>query len=459
MYSPYSTLGQYQNDALAFLQSRNRGALFLPMGTGKTFCIIEHLKYLARQGSQDWPCVVFTPKIVANGWVRELKKFGDGLSYIDVSHGPRTQRLARLQDAIVDGVMVVITNYEFAPVLDQELGNFFGMVICDESTRVKNVKAKRSRAVYRIAAAARIRYILTGSPITKGLEDIYGQMYVLDSGQRLGESQWKFYNRYFSPLTFGPGRRGWVPKSGSIEKVKSATRDIVFKRERSECLTLPAKRYTEISIDPTSEQKQVTKEIMDFWRINGREMYNALAVDTALRQVACGFMQGDQPMQIPTKKYQAISELIQDASDARVVVWTNFIMEQQLLYECLVEDDIHCSWIRGETHPNDRTLRLEGFLNGDIPVMLVSEQVGAYGLNELADADLIIYASNSYDLELRKQSEDRSYRASRTTSPVYYDFIIKNSIEEHILKLLKSKHQLSKEYMREAVMTQLEEFK
>lgn len=459
MFEPCTPLGDYQSEAIQFLNKNRQAAIFLPMGTGKTFCVIESLKMFKRVGIHDaFPVIIFAPKIVCHSWVTEIQRFGNGLTYVDISNGPSQKRLNIMQDALADDVDIFITNYEFAPKMDKLFTKLFGTVICDESTRIKNPKAQRSKAVYEIARCATYRRILTGSPITRGLEDIYGQAYCLDQGDRLGSTLWKFYNRYFSPIDYGPGQRGWVPKSGSTDRVKSVLRDVTFKKDRTDCYTLPDKRYVEIKVAPSAGQRKAFREITDYWRLNGREMFNALAIDSAMRQVACGFIMGDEPMAYPCEKYIVLPELIQDAGeDSRVVVWTNFRIEQQRTIDILRDEGISCAAINGSTPHEDRTQHLMEFRDGHLPVIVISEQVGAFGLNELADADLIVYMSNSYDLELRKQSEDRTYRAGRKTSPVYYDLIVEGSIEEHILEILKSKHQLSKEFMRDMVLRKLEE--
>lgn len=450
MYERHPSIGTYQEEAYDFLIDTKAGALFLPMGTGKTYVAIEVLKHHARlKNSTDFfPVLVFAPKIVCQGWVREIQKFGNGLTVHDASDGPSHRRAYEMMEALEDNVDIVVTNYEFAPKVLDQFDDLFGTLICDESTRVKNVRAKRSKAVYEIARKCEYRYIMTGSPITRDLSDIYGQCYVLDRGNKLGTSYWKFLNRFFTPLDYGPGQRGWVPKRGSLEKVRSVISPMVFSRRREECISLPGKTYIEVPVKPSQRIQQLTKEILDYWSLGEQEFFNALAVDMALRQINCGFILGDQAEEFDSNKYAVMLELIEEAGDEQVVVWTNFVKEQERVMSVLRDNGISCEAIRGSTPSDIRTQYLDDFETKKFQVIVISEQVGAYGLNQLQHASLVIYSSNSYDLELRKQSEDRTYRAGRTTKCVYYDLVTEGSIEEHILRLLKKKYQVSKQFIR-----------
>lgn len=460
MYEPMDPLGSYQEEAIQFMSEREVGAIFLPMGVGKTFCAIEWIKRRKRlECMNTFPVVIFAPKIVCNSWCEEMKKFGAGLTYTDLSNGPSIQRLKQLDLAIALDTDVIITNYEMANHIRNKT-SVFNTVIVDESTRIKNVKAKRSQAIVAIGKKASFRWILTGFPVTKSIMDVYGQILFLDHGQRLGTTYWQFLNRYCSPIQFGPGKRGWVPKSTAVYEIRGRITPIMFQRDREQCVAMPGKNYVELIVEPTEEQSRVSKEIFDYWRVNGREMTNALSVDMAFRQCSLGFIRGDgdspAPRFIGSSRYAAIRDLINDGGCVRAAVWTNFRAEQAELFRVLSESGARTYAINGSTDHRDRTRYLQSFEKGNCDVLIISEQVGSFGLNELRDADISIYCSNSYDLELRKQSEDRIYRAGRRDRPTYYDIVTRDSIDVHILKLLKSKNEASKAFIRSAVLDSME---
>ena len=50
----------------------------------------------------------------------------------------------------------------------------------DESTTIKNPKAKRTKSIIHLSNMASYRRILTGSPVTKNPLDLFTQCYFLD---------------------------------------------------------------------------------------------------------------------------------------------------------------------------------------------------------------------------------------------------------------------------------------
>lgn len=456
MFEPNPVVGEYQSDAIAFMSERKAGAIFLAMGTGKTYVVIEWLK--SRLRAQDYsvvPVLIAAPKSVCHTWEQELEKFGNGVKWKAAYDGPPTRRAEAVKEAIEDlEAHVLLVNYEYLPKLVKS-GTTAATVVFDESTRIKNTKANRSKAAYELAGHANFRWVLTGNPIPRGMEDIYGQIFATDKGKRLGESYWQFLNRYFTPISFGTGKRGWVPKRNSMGRVKEQIRDIVFSRPREECVTLPEKRYRTVLAEMPPKVKVMVQEVMDYWRLNGVEVDNRLTVDLWLRMLCLGFDREWSP--IDCNKYKVLLETLEDIGKEQVVIWTNFIAENYRVADTVARLNAPYVQIYGEVPNDDRRKRLEEFERGDRRYCIISTQVGAFGLNELRHCDYIIYFSNGYDYELRAQSEDRSYRVGRTRQCTYTDIITGASIEGLILKNLKGKEHTSKSFIRDRVMTELEQ--
>lgn len=181
----------YQQTAIEHLLATPRNALWASMGMGKTVSCLTAIDML--QLIEPQPVLVLAPKrVAASTWVDEANKW-QHLSDIRVSAiiGNEAQRT----DALHADANVYTMNYENLPWLVAKLGNNwrFKTIIADESTRLKSYRSrggsKRARALAKIAHSHVDRFIeLTGTPSPNGLIDLWGQLWFLDGGQRLGRS-------------------------------------------------------------------------------------------------------------------------------------------------------------------------------------------------------------------------------------------------------------------------------
>lgn len=450
MFEPVKSIGMYQDYALDFMQGRHYGAIFLPMGTGKTYVMIEWMKKQKRDAIQAFPVLILAPKMVCHTWCDELRKFGNGLSWVTAYDGSVASRVAKVQE--LSFADITIANYETAPKL---LGRTYRTVICDESTRIKNPKAVRSKAVYAIGQRATFRWILTGSPVPKGVEDIYGQIYFLDQGKLLGKNKWAFTNRFFSPVPLGNGRQMWTISNANVQRIREIVSPLTFYRKREDCISLPGKLRSVRSIPMSPVIREHTNHIKEYWRHEGREADNALTITAWLRMLCAGFAGDWNP--IECGKYSALVELLGDfdLGRDRVVVWTWYTKEQDRVVATLQTDGYKVVAIQGKDPHHVRQSRLAQFERGEISICVISIATGAFGLNELANADAVIYFSNSYDLELRQQSEDRTYRAGRTIPCVYIDLVTEGSIEQHIADILRTKDVKSQSFLEAEIIRRM----
>jgi len=81
-------------------------------------------------------------------------------------------------------------------------------------------------------------------------------------------------------------------------------------------------------------------------------------------------------------------------------------------------------------------------------ILLLASKIEKYGLT-LTASNTVVYYSNSYDLEIRLQSEDRAHRISQTKKVTYIDLISDGTIDEFIVKNLRGKINLATKVLGE----------
>ena len=254
----------YQERMIQFALQHPRCGLFVPMGMGKTsasLAIIDVLKNIFEEG----PALVIAPLAVArNSWPSEVKKWQD-FSHLTVSAilGSTKERVKALHTQ----ADIYVINYDNLTWLDDFLTahNYrwpFPVVIADESTRLKSFRtrqgAKRAKALARYTNFFRRFIALTGTPSPNGLNDLWGQLWFIDNGERLGKSFSAFHNRWFRPLRVGASAAAvqWVPHEFSQAQIQDAISDVCLSIKAEDYFDLDQPQFVNIEVDlPEDAQK------------------------------------------------------------------------------------------------------------------------------------------------------------------------------------------------------------
>jgi SNF2 family DNA or RNA helicase len=200
------TLNEDQQDALEIIKDKRHYGIFFDMGVGKTALMLALIEYLVFDKLEVSNVLIIAPASVANKltvWQDEIKKW-ENFAYFDFHDlsGTAKERVEKISnkkssitimsDALVDWWFETYGNL-----------NAFDMIIVDESSRFKSAKAKRFKRLAKMIDLQKHRvYLLSGTPVPNGLEDIWSQIFLMDKGQRLGTSFWKFIDTYFMVFNY-----------------------------------------------------------------------------------------------------------------------------------------------------------------------------------------------------------------------------------------------------------------
>ena len=137
-------------------------------------------------------------------------------------------------------------------------------------------------------------------------------------------------------------------------------------------------------------------------------------------------------------------ELIQSAIDGghRMLLFSQFTSMLELLEKRLAAENIEYYKITGETSKQKRMELVKQFNEGTVPVFLISLKAGGVGLN-LIGADMVIHYDPWWNVAVQNQATDRAHRIGQTKKVTVYKMVVKNTIEEKILKLQDSKRDLA----------------
>ena len=453
----------HQVDALEYGWDRIEFGLFMEMGTGKSKVLIDNMGMLYQAGEINFALVI-APKGVYRNWV--AKEIPEHMSD-DIPHrvirwvsGPNKKQQEEMRSVKdkFEGLTIFVMNVEsFSSLKGQKAGDWMaralgtgGMIAIDESTTIKNHKAKRTKALMKIAAQFKYRRLLTGSPVTKSPMDIYSQCEFLRPGLLGYDSYYAFQGRYavVQRKTMGQAAFQQIVGFKNLDELTKRIDMFSFRVLKKDCLDLPDKIYTARYVGMTKEQfdmyEQIRKHAMVL--LDSGEMSTAPAVITQmlrLQQIMSGHLKTDEGdmLYFPSKRMEALEEIINE-HDGKAIIWSRFrhdiigmtdMLNKKFGAGCAVS-------YFGDTSDDDRAAAVLNFQNPDHPLkyFVGNPATAGYGLT-LTEANLVVYYANDFNLETRIQSEDRAHRIGQKNNVTYIDLICEGSIDEHIVKTLRTK--------------------
>ena len=316
-------------------------------------------------------------------------------------------------------------------------------MIIDESTSIKNRTARRTKNICKLGQFVKYKRILTGSPVTKSPLDLFTQCAFLDWKLLGYESFFTYRSRYAVMHTMDlGGRQVMFPKYyTNLDELESKLKSFSYRVRKKDCLDLPDKMYVQRYIDLNDEQRSTyqTLKRLAIAKVNDEEVsyQNKLTEVLKLHQITNGFIKTDDGQIYNFKKNPKLNELMSvlEETEDKCIIWANYInnihMIKNKLSEAYGKDSVVS--IYGEDSVQVRNNAVESFQHDDGCRFLVGNPVvGGYGLT-LTAARYVIYFSNSYNLEVRQQSEDRAHRYGQTSQVTYIDLIATDTIDEMVL--------------------------
>jgi SNF2 family DNA or RNA helicase len=439
-------------------------ALFHEMGTGKTYTAINLAAARYQAGLID-ALVVICPTPIKHIWEAELEKFCpvDYSCWIWESgdrSGDKWFRVKRdeLKVLVIGVESLSIKNGRSIQAIEYFKRFHKFMCVVDESSRIKNWKAARTKTVITVGGWAEFRLILTGTPVTQGLEDLFGQFLFLNAKIIDCKNYFVFRNKYCVMGGFqGKQILGYQFKEDLLGRVAPFT-DYVTKEQ---CLDLPEQVYPEpIVVQPTDEQKRVMKQMKSEYLMEdqGKEITVSTVLERTLRyqQVIGGTFPYEEadgtyqtiPISGKNPKMEALTEYIGDLPDGcKVIIWARFVPEIRYITEALRETYGESSTVEfyGKTTADERRDNSARFQSDPTCRFIVSNQtVGGYGQTWTAGT-YALYYSNTFSYEDRYQSESRPHRKGQLNRVTYQDIEMAVPQDRMILRAVRKKRNLAEE--------------
>lgn len=463
----------HQRKALKDSWSAEYYALFMEMGTGKSKVTVDNIAILYEAGKLN-AALIIAPKGVYDNWAKgEIPThLPDRIARHVMRWSPlKTQKYEheltsfilnkdRLLKIFVMNVEAFSTPRGFEAARAFLFQNPENMVVVDESTTIKNRKAQRTANITKLRDMAKYRRILTGSPITKSPMDLFSQCELLNEKCLGFNSYFAYQSRYANVQKRTMGHRSFQQIVGyrRLDELSEKLDRFSNRTLKQDCLDLPEKVYIKRFVELTPEQERVYNQMkkLALAKLETGELATTASVLTQimrLQQICCGHFQPDDG-DIRVLKNNRMNELMELAEEVqgKAILWATYTHDilhiAKALREQFGEDAVATYY--GGTAQDDRQDIVNRFQNRTDPLRFFVGQprTGGYGIT-LTAANTVIYYSNSYDLEIRLQSEDRAHRIGQTNKVTYIDLVTPDTIDERILAALRNKIDIAREVLGE----------
>jgi SNF2 family DNA or RNA helicase len=435
-------------------------ALFADTGTGKSFMLINNASLLYDKGRINGLLIV-APKGVYRNWLKvEIPKHLPDHIVHRIAIWSPTPRKAEQQAmdslfTVTEDLKILIMNVEaFSTPKGTAYAKRFllahdGMMAIDESTTIKGHTAQRSKNAVKVGLGAKFRRIMTGSPVTKSPMDLYQQCEFLSPNCLNAHSYFAFQARYAVTVERQLASHSFKQVVGyrRLDELKEKLDRFSFRVRKDECFDLPDKVFLKREVELTPEQRraydQMVLAALATFDQGMSTTVNALTQIMRLQQIVCGHVTLDTG-EVISLKSNRMDELLAaiEESDGKIIIWANFRHDIEAVKLALSKAygmNAVATYF-GDTAAEERSDIVDRFQdpNSELRFFVGQPRTGGYGLT-LTEAHTMIYYSNSYDLEIRLQSEARIDRYGQKNKMTYIDLSSPNTVDEKIVDALQKK--------------------
>ena len=421
-----ATLRDYQVSGFEFFKTLSDyqfgGILADEMGLGKT---IQTIAFLL--SNKDKKSIVITPTALIYNWKNELEKFAPTLK-VGLLHAAKSEREKILDN--IDNYDVILTTYTtYKNDIDKYKNISFDYCIIDEAQNIKNPDAIITKAIKNVNA--KVKLALTGTPIENNLMELWSIFDFIMPGYLYNKSKFKSI---------------FINNDKNIIELKNLIKPFILRRTKKEVITeLPDKIEQKIIIDLEKEHKRAYKGYVNLItrkiKENNQDNITVFSYLTKLRQLCLSPELMVKNYQGKNSKLDVLINIINDSSDEKILVFSQFTKVLEVIGKRLNEENISYSYLDGKTSAKDRVKLVEEFNTNNNKVFLISLKAGGTGLN-LTSSNIVVHFDPWWNPAVEDQASDRAHRIGQKNVVNVIKLIAKGTAEERVINLQETKKEL-----------------
>lgn len=424
---------KHQTATTDFIEQKKKVFVMSDCGTGKTRSCLDAIQRLGLKA------IVLAPKtILEPAWKNDAATFTPGLRVSVAYAHNRTEAFECDAD-------VYVTNHDAAKWLNDNRWVLRGkqMLIIDESTAYKTPTAQRSKAMVKIAKFFNYVVLSSGTPMPQGLLDLWNQMFLIDQGERLGNSFFKFRYAVCESVQTGPSDRmvKWVEKEGARDAVSDLIADVTIRYTLEDCIDMPERIVNTIEYPLPAKTRNQYETMVNETLLELEEgsvnATTAAVVLGKLMQIASGavYESADKYHVLDTTRYDLIAELC--VQRPHTLVLFNWRHQRDELIKALERAGIDQYAVIDGTTKNTSEI-VTDFQAGQYRVLLAHPKSVSHGLT-LTRATTTIWSSPTYEAERFQQANYRIYRAGQKQRTEFLLIAAADTVDQQAYARLQNK--------------------
>ncbi len=451
-----STLYPYQNKMIDWIVEKERCALHVSMGLGKTIATLTAIVDLFSTCAIRRVLIIAPLKVTLTVWPKEIARWEHTkwLTHTALNGSPQTRRLKLLQKTHIH-----IINRELVPWLYttmQEVSYLpYDMAVVDESSSFKSPSANRTKALRKISSSVDRFVELTATPASNSLLDLWTQIYFLDFGASLETSFAKYKAKYFIEDYMGYSLT--VRGKDTVKLIADKIKHLCLVLETEDYLVLPdmIEHVEEVELSPLLRigyKKLETEFMLDLDASKGTVVaFNSAVKVGKLLQYCNGSIYVDEDKYAPVHnlKIDRLLELIEAAEGKPVLVAYTYRSDKERILAAIPEAVVL----------DRKGSQVDSWNRGEIPVLLAHPASAGHGINLQYGGHIVIWYGLCWSLELFTQFNGRIHRQGQTEPTQIYYILIKDSVDNVVHEALKEKDISQKELLFKLKQQVLEDLK
>jgi SNF2 family DNA or RNA helicase len=435
----------YQKRAIKLLLSQGSAGLFLDPGLGKTSTALASFKILKEKSFVKKMLIIAPKRPALVVWPAEIAKWSE---FSDLTHtilhgDQKDLNLRKDVDIYIinpEGLLWLLD-----PVRKHLLPTW-DILCLDESSKFKDSTTKRFKLLKPLLQTFKRRWILTGTPAPNGLEDLFGQIYILDLGRSLGRYITHFRNNFFQRS--GYSMYEWSPRPEAFSEVVEKISPLILQLSAEDYLAMPELVYRNIPITLPDKIFQKYRDVEELF-ITAMEEGNIVAANAAVagikcRQIANGAVYKDDSFEDQRREYvvfhdeklDALESVLNELGGKPCLILYEFDHDRARILERLGDVPVLGSSL------SDKKLSsvIDRFNSGNIPIILGHPASMGHGLNLQGECHHVIWFGITWNLEYYDQAIARVYRQGQKAEHVFvYHIVASGTLDEKVLRVLTSK--------------------
>jgi SNF2 family DNA or RNA helicase len=352
---------------------------------------------------------------------------------------PKQRRAAFASDAQI--VVINVDNVVWAT--NEGLLAGFDTLVIDESTRFKNARSNRWKALKKVLPQFTSRFALTGTPTTQGLQDLFAQVYLVDKGQAFGASFYKWREYYFRPLD--PNGWKWAPKHGALEVITKSIAPFTFQIEPGDyAAQLPELVINDLVVELPHAARALYDQLKEDFVVGEVSAASGGVLVNKLAQIANGFIYtGDaelgtqQAEWLHDAKLDALEEVIESQQGAPLLVLYRYRAELEAMRKRWPAPYL------GSGVSNVTAAKTIADWNaGRLPILYGHPASMGHGLNLQDGGSTIVWYGLPWSLEEWQQAIARLHRSGQKSTVWVHRIVAADTVDREILEALRTKRRV-----------------